>query len=42
MRCQAHDAPMTVEHVATGRTWTDHEGYERQRAVIERSTNAEW
>jgi hypothetical protein len=31
-----------VEHVATGRPWTDHEGYERERAAIERTTDAEW
>lgn len=42
IRCRSHDAPFTVEHVATGRTWTDTEGYERQRAAIERSTDAEW
>jgi predicted SprT family Zn-dependent metalloprotease len=41
-RCRPHDASMTVEHVATGRTWTDNEGYERQRAAIERSSDTEW
>lgn len=40
--CRPHDAFMTVEHVETGRTWTDHEGYKRQRAAIECSTDAEW
>jgi predicted SprT family Zn-dependent metalloprotease len=40
--CRPHDASMTVEHVATGRTWTDTEGYERERAAIERATDAEW
>jgi predicted SprT family Zn-dependent metalloprotease len=40
--CRPHDASMTVEHVATGRTWTDHEGYDRERAAIERATDAEW
>lgn len=42
MQCGPHDAPMTVEHVATGRTWTDNEGYERQRAALERTSDAEW
>jgi predicted SprT family Zn-dependent metalloprotease len=41
-RCRAHDATMTVKHIATGRTWTDNEGYERQRAAIERASDAEW
>jgi predicted SprT family Zn-dependent metalloprotease len=41
-RCRDHDATMTVEHVATGRTWTDNTGYDRQRAAIERATDAEW
>lgn len=36
-RCRAHDASFTIEHVETERTWTDHDGYERQRAAIERS-----
>jgi hypothetical protein len=40
--CRPHDASMTVEHVATGRTWTDNEGYERQRAAIEHVPEAEW
>lgn len=40
--CRTHDAPLTVEHVASGRTWTDHEGYERQRAAIECAPDAEW
>jgi hypothetical protein len=33
---------MTVEHVSTGRTRTDNEGYECQRGVIERAPDAEW
>jgi predicted SprT family Zn-dependent metalloprotease len=41
-RCRPHDASMTVEHVATGRTWTDNEGYTRERAAIERSSDAAW
>jgi predicted SprT family Zn-dependent metalloprotease len=40
--CRPHDASMTVEHVATGRTWTDHEGYERERGAIEQATDTEW
>lgn len=42
VRCRSHDASFTVEHVATGRMWTDYEGYEGQRAAIERTTDAEW
>lgn len=42
VRCRPHDATMTVEHMATGRTWTDTEGYEHQRAAIERSADTEW
>jgi predicted SprT family Zn-dependent metalloprotease len=41
-RCRDHDATMTVEHVATGRTWTDHEGYDRERAAIEQAADTEW
>jgi hypothetical protein len=40
VRCRPHDASMTVKHVATGRTWTDNEGYERQRAAIEDEDDA--
>jgi predicted SprT family Zn-dependent metalloprotease len=42
VRCRPHDASMTVEHVATGRTWTDNAEYDRQRAAIENSTDTEW
>jgi predicted SprT family Zn-dependent metalloprotease len=42
VRCRAHDASMTVEHIATGRTWTDHAGYARQREAIEAAIETEW
>ncbi len=35
--CRTHDASFTIEHVATGRTWTDYDGYKQQREAIERS-----